>query len=98
MTQPDFFSKPLDARFKAFVDQNPGVVKLFTAFAVEAKMAGRTRIGAKAIAERCRWEVAITTQGDTFKINNSYVSRLARLVAQERPDLAPLFETRRLKS
>lgn len=95
--QPSLFSSPLDARFEAFHRANPAVFGLFVAFAEQAKVRNM-RIGAKAIAERIRWEVPVDTKGDTFKLNNIFVSRYARLVAKERPDLADLFSFRGLKS
>lgn len=96
--QADLFLKPIDSRFEAFHAANPSVFRLFVAFAEKALSAKKKRFGAKAIAERIRWELGVETIGDSFKLNNSYVSRYARLVAKERPDLAPLFEIRRLKS
>jgi hypothetical protein len=96
--QTELWPSRIDARFKAYHKTHPGVFRLFVAFAEQARGAGRKRIGAKAIAERIRWECAVQTKDDSFKLNNVYVSRYARLVAQERPDLADLFETRRLKS
>jgi hypothetical protein len=92
------FLKPIDSRFKKFHAANPAVFRLFIAFAERAKDAGRTKVGAKAIAERIRWECAVESKDDTFKLNNVYVSRYARLVAEQRPDLAPMFALRRLKS
>lgn len=88
----------LDARFADFDRANPAVYGLFVAFAARAKDSGVKRLGAKAIAERVRWECAVETRGDTVKINNDYVSRYARKVAAQRPDLADLFEFRSLRS
>lgn len=98
VTQPDLFLKPIEDRFRKYHAANPGVFRLFVAFAEKAKASGRSRVGAKAIAERIRWECAIEAKDENFKLNNVFVSRYARLVAHERPDLAGLFETRRLKS
>lgn len=96
--QPDLFDSSIQARFERFHSENPRVFGLFVQFAEQAKAAGRAKIGAKAIAERIRWEVAIATRGDGFKLNNVLVSRYARLIAKERPDLASLFEIRTLKA
>lgn len=98
MTQCDLFRKTLDEKFQDFHAENPQVYRLFIQFANQAYEANRMRIGAKAIAERIRWNVVVETRGDSFKLNNSYVSRYARLLVQDRPYLAGLFELRKLKS
>lgn len=97
MTQPDLFLRPIDAEFRRFHSAHPEVYQLFVRFAEQAKRSNARRVGAKAIAERIRWECAVERTGD-YVVNNTFVSRYARLVASERPDLADLFETRRLKS
>lgn len=96
--QGDLFDSSIEGRFVRFHSENPHVFGLFVRFAEEARAAGRKRIGAKAIAERIRWSVSVETRGDGFKLNNIFVSRYARLIAKERPDLAELFETRSLKA
>ena len=78
---------------------NEPVVELFLRFAREAKQARHGHFGIKAIAERVRWEVYIARkEADPFKINNSYVSRLARLLVSREPSLKGLFEFRKLRS
>lgn len=96
--QRELFDCTIQARFEKFDAENPSIRRLFIQYANEALKAGRRRIGAKAIAERIRWQAMVETWGDEFKINNNYVSRYARAVAQQRPELAGLFETRTLKS
>jgi len=71
----------------------PQVYQAFEQFAHEALRAGRERIGAKMIAERIRWESFI--KGDkTFKVNNSYVSCLARRFVNENPLYGNVFNFR----
>lgn len=94
MSLPD--SLTLDERFEIFHAENPHVFEVMVRLAREAKARGRRRIGAKALAERARWELAFAVEGEDFKINNSYVSRYARLLAETHPELADLFEFRRL--
>lgn len=96
--QRELFDSTIQARFEAFDASNPRIRQLFVRFAEEAMVAGKRKIGAKAIAERIRWFVEIETIGESFKLNNNYVSRYARIVSKIRPDLAPMFETRTLKS
>ena len=97
-TACDLYVKGLDQRFSEFHAENPHVFVLFERFSDEARIRGRKRIGAKMIVERIRWYTQVETNGDSFKINNSYTSRYVRLLTEKRPDLAPLFETRKLKA
>ena len=86
----------IDARFQAFHQQNPHVFALLVRLAREAQQRGARRIGAKALMERARWDLALETSGDEYRLNNDYTSRYARLIADTHPDLAGLFQFRRL--
>lgn len=87
----------LDVEFDTFHREHPHYYAALVRLAREAKDAGRTRIGAKALWERLRWELWLA-HGTTPKCNNNLVSRYARLIAANEPDLAPLFEFRELRS
>ena len=95
--QQAMFGTALDDQFDAFVRDNPQVYEAMVRLARQAKDAGRTRIGAKALWERMRWDMWIAT-GQTPRLNNNMVSRMARLIAEREPDLADLFEFRELRS
>lgn len=97
-TQCDLYRKNLDQRFAEYHAENPQVFAKFVAYAEQLKSAGRTRIGAKAIVERIRWDSLVAAFDGQFKVNNNYTSRYVRLLSQKRPDLAPLFAVRNLKS
>jgi hypothetical protein len=87
----------LDERFRLWIFANESVVELFLRFAREARAAGKGHFGIGAITERVRWEVFIARKtGEPFKINNSYRSRLARLLVDRDPSLDGLFEFRKL--
>ena len=91
-----------DRAFLDFHGANPQVYTSFVEYAREMKYAMIRRgekpvIGAKAVWERLRWQVVLTTTDDDFKLNNNHVSRYARLAMQREPDLAGMFNTRRLK-
>jgi hypothetical protein len=95
--QPDMFGTTENEQaFKQFVADNPRVYREFVRLARLAKKAGATRVGAKAIVEVLRWNIAIKTNDPNFKINNSFVSHLARMAMAREADLEGLFETRRL--
>lgn len=106
MVQRDLFGKPpkpkpatLEERFLMWVGSNEPVIELFLRFAREAKAAGKGHFGIGAIAERVRWEVFIyRKEAAPWKINNSYRSRLARLLVKRDPSLEGLFEFRKLRS
>lgn len=54
------------------------------------------KLGMKMLFEVLRWEVAMKTVGEDFKLNNSYTSYYARLIMRQERDLDGLFETRQL--
>lgn len=84
------------ARFERFHEQNPHVYALLVSYCREwASATGRRRFGIRAPWERMRWQLAITTTGDAFKLNDHYAPFYARLIAYQEPDLRELFETRR---
>ena len=98
MTKCDLFRQNLDEKFTEYHITNPTIFAKFVAYAEQLKSAGRTRIGAKAIVERIRWDSLVAAIDGDYKINNSYTSRYVRLISKERPDLASLFALRSLKS
>lgn len=89
---------PLDEQFKLFHAANPQVYELFRALTWRLVQAGRRKVGAKMVWERIRWEYALATEGDAYKLNNNLTSRYARLVMEREPALAGIFETRELRS
>jgi hypothetical protein len=96
--QLDMFAASIEERFRAFHRENPHVLDALVRLALEAKAAGRTRIGAKALWERLRWEFFLSTKGDEFALNNNFTARYVRLIGELHPDLAPLFERRALRA
>ena len=102
--QPSLFEIPpagarkltVEERFEAWAKDNPKVVGFFLKFAREARDAGMRRYGTKAIAERVRWYVIVEKKGDDYKINNTYMSRVARYLVKLDPSLSGLFEFRKL--
>ena len=88
----------IQERFEAFHAANPWVAQAIIALAESAKAHGERRVGMKALFERLRWSYNRATVGDRWKLNNSLTSRYARYVAEVRPDLADLFETRSLRA
>lgn len=96
--QRGLFDPTIDSRFNEFHAANPHVYDALVRYAREALRAGAPRIGVKLIWERMRWDVTVTHRFNDFKLNNDFTSRYARLIAQNEPDLAALFETRKLRA
>ena len=86
--------KSLDERFRAELEARPQVLEVLRKYALEAARADDGPIGMKAVAERARWEARITGRTDGFVINNSFVSRYARLLADQEPELRGRFAFR----
>ena len=83
-----------------FHDEHPEVWDLFVRFTRDRMNRGFKNYAVKAIFERIRWEVDGVGGNDraSFKLNNNYRSRYARLMAQTYPRFEGFFETRNLRS
>lgn len=97
----------LDREFLAFHQANPHVYRTLAALAREwltrkkarADQTGMLHMGVGMLWERMRWEVSFQAHDRAeFKCNNSYRSRFARLLMEQEPDLAGVFEIRELRS
>ena len=84
----------IEERFRAFHDANPHVYHQLRDMALDLRDRGVTRYGIKALYEVLRYERAIATRGDEFRLNNNYTAHYARLIMDETPALAGFFETR----
>lgn len=83
-------------RFEAFADANPAVEESIVAVARELRDEhGIQRAGIALIFERLRWLYAIRTQGDAYRLNNSFRAFYARRIMERHEDLAGFFEVRR---
>jgi hypothetical protein len=79
--------------FESYQARNPRIYEEFVHYTYQMIGAGQTKIGAKAIFERIRWESKIE-RNDEFKINNNYSADYARKFEQDFPNLAGIFEKR----
>lgn len=97
LVEPDYAPElSLDDRFAIWIALNGHVAQRLRVMALELVAAGRKRIGIKMLVEVLRWQQSLETTGDVWLINNSYVSRLGRLLMDTTPELAGVFETRTL--
>lgn len=95
LVEPDYGpDESLDERFAVFHMLNPHVADRLEDLACQLVAAGRTRIGVKMLVEVLRWQQQLDTIAEPYKLNNSYSSRYARLLADRNPCLAGVFETR----
>lgn len=100
MTQATLFTEETaaEAKFREFHADNPQVYAKLVELTREAKSAGRTKIGIGMLFEVLRWHSYISTTDPDYKMNNNYRSRYARLIQQNEPDLAGMFDMRELHS
>ena len=85
---------------RQFHAENPGVYMQLVGYARQAKQAGYSRIGIELPWNRMRWDWMLRTSADGtgFKLNQNYKAFYARLIMEQEPDLAGMFETRRLRA
>lgn len=85
--------------FEQFAANNPWITQELIRVARYYQRIGRNRCGMKHLIEVMRYEYAKRAQNaEDLKINNNYTSRYTRLVCELAPDIAPMFEQRRLRS
>lgn len=93
--------KSIDQSFLEFHRANPGVYEELRRLARDVLARGHTRVSIDALYHRVRWDRVFERTYDpnsTFHLNDRYTSRYARLLMQREPELAGLFETRRLRA
>lgn len=95
----DPLGRSIDSQFRDFHAANPGVYRELARLAREAKQAGHIRVGIKMLYELTRWKFQFSPMGAAdFKLPNNFHSRYARLLMQQEPDLAGMFELHQLKT
>lgn len=91
----DYRPNNLRQKTEDWLKLNPQAWELFKRFALEKMQQGK-KFGIGALTERVRWECPINTEGDEFKVNNSYRSWIARRLLEEYPGMAKFIETRKV--
>lgn len=84
----------IQIRFERFHSKNLSVYTKLVGLAREVKARGRGHYGIEPLFARLRWHFEFETEGDSFKLNNNYTSRYARLIMENEPDLRGFFRTR----
>lgn len=85
----------LAERFAAFHRLNPHVYRALRDKALRMRRTGRTHFGIAAIYEAARYDAALETVGEVWKLNNNHRAYYARLLMQLEPELRGFFATRR---
>ena len=90
----------IDRQFRVFHARNPWVYTELVAMTRDLVSRGHTRVGIGMLFEVLRWQTmrATTDPASDFRLNNNYRSRYARLIMDTCPDLAGVFETRRIST
>lgn len=90
----------IDERFEEFHSKNPQVYAELVRLARIARAGKHGRIGIRMLWEVMRWNLLYQTQdqSSSYKFNDHYHSRYARLIQNNEPDLRGVFELRRLRS
>lgn len=83
--------------FEEYHQENPFIYEEFKRFSLQLVNNGHTKIGAKQVAERIRWE-SMTQKKGKFKFNNNYTADYARKFESDFPQYNGLFEKRIRKS
>lgn len=85
----------LEDSFTRFYMQNPDLYEEILRIARLAKANGKKRLSMRGVFEFIRFDRSLKIQGaGQYELNNSYTPLYARLVREQEPDLADLFETR----
>lgn len=84
-------------KFEKYHADNPHLYTLFERYAIEAVVAGASRISARLISERIRWECVLErrTIGDRYKINDHYTPCYARMFMEKYPAYNTLFRMKK---
>ena len=85
----------IEERFARFHSRNPQVYRELRDLALHAVRRGRRRGSMKQLFEALRAESLLATEGEDWKLNNSYTALYARLLMACEPELEGWFETRR---
>src|ERR1035438_1757341 len=93
---PIVVERPLtpEERFLAFHEANKHVYVALRKLALDLVDRGHERIGIGMLFEVLRWQHAMRTTRSEYKLDNSLRSRYARLLMENEPKLAGVFETR----
>lgn len=85
---------PLEEQFRQFHALNPHVYEALVKLSRWCKTDGWRKGSINLLFERLRWEYAVQTHGDDYRLNNNYRAFYARLLMHDCPDLEGFFDVR----
>lgn len=88
----------IQERFEVFHAANPWIARALEALVADWLKRGRRKVGMKALVEIVRWQYGRSTEAPEFRINNTYVSRYARLLIDLHPEWDEVIQTRELRA
>lgn len=90
----------IEAQFMRFHADHPNVYRRLVALARILKERGHRHLGIGMLWETIRYEhmAGLPDAAETFKLNNNYRSRYARMIMAREADLSEIFELRELKT
>ena len=91
----------MQERFLAFHADHPEVYEALVVLARRGFEAGANRLGLRMLFEVVRWEWILSrlpAEHEAWKLNNNYAPWYARLIMDENPWAADLFELRRIRT
>ena len=98
LVEPDYTPDlTIAERFEMFHAANPHVADTLEALAAQW-LARHDRVGMKAVYEQARWSSGIHTDGDVWRLNNSWTAHYARLLITRRPEWSEAFRLRELRA
>lgn len=85
-------------RFESFHRANPQVYAALRSLAFQMIGNGVRQYGIKGLFEILRWQFALQTNGEPFRLSNDFTSRYARLLVKNNPELDGFFTLRELRA
>lgn len=83
-------------QFAEFHKENPEVYEALCTLARRVKARGFKQYGIAGIYEVLRYNRALATNGEPFKLSNNYKAYYSRLIMEQEPDLEGFFTTREM--
>lgn len=96
--RPEIQSGTIQQQFAEFHALNPWVLGALEHLTADYLARGAERVGIGMLFEVLRWRYARATDGGDFRLNNNFRSRYVRLLITRRPEWAPVFEVRALRT
>lgn len=87
----------LQSEFDKWIADNPHFWDMFVLFTNQLIACGATKSSAWLVCNRIRWETAIKTHGNPYKISNDFIALLARKFMVEFPQHAGFFTIKAMK-